>query len=125
MIFLQRVLSLASAMNITKNKLLTDTGLNKNSFVDWERRGTIPGGDVVTKLADYFHVSTDYLLGRTDDPRPVAEQTDPAPVPEGGSRLNTIKIAGRDGSLVERELTDEQLAALKLIVDQLPDADDL
>jgi hypothetical protein len=22
------------------------------------------------KLADYYHVSTDYLLGRTDDPTP-------------------------------------------------------
>lgn len=25
---------------------------------------------VVVKLADYHHVSTDYLLGRTDDPTP-------------------------------------------------------
>ena len=25
---------------------------------------------VVVKLADYYHVSTDYLLGRTDDPTP-------------------------------------------------------
>lgn len=29
---------------------------------------------VVVKLADYYRVSTDYLLGRTDDPTP------PAPV---------------------------------------------
>ncbi len=27
---------------------------------------------VVVKLADYYHVSTDYLLGRTDDPTPPA-----------------------------------------------------
>lgn len=80
MIFLQRVLSLASEMNITKNKLLTDIGLNKNSFVDWEKRGTVPGGDAVIKIADYFHVSTDYLLGRTDDPRLVEEVKEPAPV---------------------------------------------
>ena len=26
--------------------------------------------DVVIKLADYYKVSTDYLLGRTDDPTP-------------------------------------------------------
>ncbi|WP_367186340.1 helix-turn-helix domain-containing protein [Oscillibacter sp.] len=25
---------------------------------------------VVNQLADYYHVSTDYLLGRTDDPTP-------------------------------------------------------
>lgn len=26
--------------------------------------------EVVIKLADYYKVSTDYLLGRTDDPTP-------------------------------------------------------
>lgn len=50
---------------------------------------------------------------------------EPTPAPEDGPKLNKIQIAGRDGSFLERELTDEQLAALKLIVDQLPDADNL
>lgn len=26
--------------------------------------------EVLSKLADFHHTSTDYLLGRTDDPRP-------------------------------------------------------
>lgn len=29
-----------------------------------------PSGDVITRMADLFNVSTDYLLGRTDDPTP-------------------------------------------------------
>lgn len=29
---------------------------------------------VVDRLADYYRVSTDYLLGRTDDPTPPAEK---------------------------------------------------
>ena len=37
---------------------------------------------------------------------------------------NYIQIAGRDGSFLERELTDDQLRALKAILDQMPDADD-
>ena len=37
---------------------------------------------------------------------------------------NIIKIAGRDGSYEERRLTDEQLAALKAILAQMPDASD-
>lgn len=124
MVFLQRVLSLIDSVGINKNKLLTDLGINKSAFINWERRGTIPGGDTLTKIADYFHVSTDYLLGRTDDPRPVGEE-EPNPAPEGGQSLNIIKIAGRDGSHIERKLTDEQMAALKLIIDQFPDADNL
>lgn len=36
--------------------------------------------------------------------------------------LNVLRIAGRDGSYEERLLTDEQLAAVKAIIHQLPDA---
>ncbi len=82
--FLERVTALIVAQKITRNKLLTDLQLDKSSFFNWEKRGTIPSGDVIAKIADYFHVSTDYLLGRTDskEPTPVsgdgldAEQAD-------------------------------------------------
>ena len=40
----------------------------------------------------------------------------------GGTSLNLIKIAGRNGSYEERILTDEQVTALKAILDQMPDA---
>ena len=78
--FLHRVLDLITSRGISKNKLLTDIKINKNAFVDWDKNKTIPGGDVVAKIADYFHVSTDYLLGRTDDPSPVEAGEDPSPL---------------------------------------------
>ncbi len=34
------------------------------------------------QIASYFHVSTDYLLGNTDDPRPTGKKEQPALVPE-------------------------------------------
>ena len=46
--------------------------LNMNRNVYWRyEKGVreIPSWAVL-KLADYYHVSTDYLLGRTDDPTP-------------------------------------------------------
>lgn len=81
--FLQRLLCLIESSGISKNKLLTDLGINKSAIFAWENRGTIPSGEIIAKLADYFQVSTDYLLGRTDDPRP-AEEAEPAPASEGG-----------------------------------------
>jgi len=60
--FLERVLNLIKERRITKNKLLIDLKLSKNSFVDWESRGTIPSGETIVKLAEYFGVSCDYLL---------------------------------------------------------------
>ncbi len=78
--FLERILALCKAQKISKNKLLTDLNLNKSAFVNWGNRGNIPSGDVVAKIADYFHVSTDYLLGRTDDPGPVGAAEEPSPL---------------------------------------------
>lgn len=61
--FLENLLSLLRKKGISKNKMLTDLNLGKNSFVNWEKRGTIPGGDTLNKIAEYFNVSIDYLLG--------------------------------------------------------------
>ncbi|MDY3692972.1 MAG: hypothetical protein SO072_13545 [Dysosmobacter sp.] len=48
----------------------------------------------------------------------------PTPVSESGPARNIIKIAGRDGSFVERELTDEQVALMKNMLDQMKPIDD-
>lgn len=61
--FLENVLHLLSEKGISKNKMLTELKLGKNSFVNWESRGTIPSGTTLHKIAEYFNVSTDYLLG--------------------------------------------------------------
>jgi transcriptional regulator with XRE-family HTH domain len=67
MVFVERSLKLIEKMGITKNKLLIDLGLGKNSFVDWAG-GKTPSAETVLKIADYFNVSTDYLLGKSDNP---------------------------------------------------------
>ena len=65
---LKNVLLLLNQKGVSRNKLLTDLHLGKNSFVNWEKRGTIPGGDTLNKIAEYFNVSTDYLLGNEKTP---------------------------------------------------------
>ncbi len=52
--------------HITRNKMLKDLGLGKNSIINWERRDTLPNGNTLIKIADYFGVSLDYLVGRDD-----------------------------------------------------------
>lgn len=81
--FLTRVKELIKSHGITKNKLLVDVGINTSAFTNWENRNTVPSGEVIAKIADYFHVSTDYLLGRTDDPRPL-DKKEPTPASEDG-----------------------------------------
>jgi repressor LexA len=65
--FIEIVLNLIKQKGISKNKMLTDLGLSKNSIVDWNNRGTIPNGETLSKIAAYFNISTDYLLNGTSN----------------------------------------------------------
>ncbi len=85
--FLERVTELIKFHGITKNKLLLELGINTNAFNNWEKRNTIPSGDIIAKIADYFHVSADYLLGRTDEKEP------PTPVAGDGLDEKDIRLA--------------------------------
>lgn len=51
---------------ITTSKMLADLGMNKSSVLNWKTRGTVPSGATLQKIADYFGVSVDYLLGKTE-----------------------------------------------------------
>jgi Predicted transcriptional regulators len=62
----ERLKKLCHEQGISINVLEERIGLGKNTLYAWKKK--IPGGVNLQKVADYFHVSTDYLLGRTDNP---------------------------------------------------------
>lgn len=70
--FIERILALINDNGITKNKLLSDLKLSRNSFVTWGK-GAMPNSEAILKIADYFNVSTDYLLGREKDTASVTD----------------------------------------------------
>ena len=45
-------------------------GVAQSTVGSWESGAREPNFDTLNRLADYFGVSTDYLLGRTDKPEP-------------------------------------------------------
>lgn len=51
----------------TVTQVLKALGLSTSKGTAW-RNGSIPNGEILEKLADYFGVSIDYLMGRTDNP---------------------------------------------------------
>ena len=65
-VLINRISMLCEQSGITKAKLFDECGLNKN-IVNNLKRGSIPSVDKIAVIADYFHVSVDYLLGRTED----------------------------------------------------------
>lgn len=54
--------------HITISQLLKECGIRKSLIYDLEKRNYTPSIASVYVIADYLDVSTDYLLGRTDEP---------------------------------------------------------
>ncbi|MGT2793272.1 helix-turn-helix domain-containing protein [Streptococcus pasteurianus] len=61
-----RVKELSQKRGISLSKLEETLGLGKNSIYALKRNQ--PSAERLQEIADYFNVSTDYLLGRTDNP---------------------------------------------------------
>lgn len=59
---------LCQKQNITISTLLSECSLTKSFIYDLEKRETSPSCEKITRIADYFNCSVDYLLGRTDVP---------------------------------------------------------
>lgn len=91
--FFERLQSLCIRHNTDVSSVLKELGLSTSKGTAW-RSGSIPKGDVLLKLANYFHVSTDYLLGNTDDPAPVDKIKKPS-TPEGEGHTISFASVGR------------------------------
>lgn len=55
------------AKRITQARLADRLGVSKQSVSNWENNNIQPSVELLEKLADYFAVSTDTLLGRHPD----------------------------------------------------------
>lgn len=66
--FSDRLKELRKANKLSQKALAEAVGMSNTGIQNYELETRIPNVDVVIKLADYFNVSTDYLLGRSDNP---------------------------------------------------------
>ena len=66
--FFNRFKALCDEKNISVYRACTDIGLNRSAVAKWKNGGS-PNGTTAAKLAEYFGVTTDYLLGQ-DQLRP-------------------------------------------------------
>ena len=69
--FWDKFVTLCSAKGISPNGVCADLGLSTATATKW-KKGAIPRDTTLKKIADYFGVSTSYLLGVVDDPDPIA-----------------------------------------------------
>lgn len=83
--------------------------VGKSTVSQWEAGIHEPSLATIGKIADFFGVTTDYLLGRSDDPQGQAQRpdTDDNAAPRGNplERLKDIRVAFR----ADYDLTDEDV----------------
>ncbi len=93
--FAIRIKNLRQSKELNQVQLAEKLGVKKQSISNWENDNIMPSVDMLIRIADFFHVSTDYLLGR--------DAQEPEPV-------QTLDITG---------LTPRQVEHIKFIVDDL------
>lgn len=65
-VFGERLLELRKEKNISQATLAKMLNVSSGIVCLWETDRSEPTAPNLVKLADYFNVSVDYLLGRTD-----------------------------------------------------------
>ena len=69
-----RIKQLREQAGYSQAQLAKRLDVTRSSVNAWEMGLSMPTTQYVVTLAKLFHVSADYLLGLTDEPRPLVQQ---------------------------------------------------
>ncbi|MFQ7748065.1 MAG: helix-turn-helix domain-containing protein [Eubacteriales bacterium] len=80
----ERLRFLRESVRLSQVKMAEIVGVKQSSLNRYELNQTSPTFETLTRYADYFDVSIDYIFGRTDNPqgklyeyKPKIQQSDP------------------------------------------------
>ncbi len=65
-----RLRDLREDKDLTQEELSRAINITQRSYSYYERGDHMIPPEILCRLADYYHTSVDYLLGRTSDPTP-------------------------------------------------------
>ena len=97
---LEKIKELAQKRGISLQKVAEDLGYSINYLYTLKEK--TPKSDRLQEIADYFNVSTDYLLGRTDNPNIATDGDASAP-------LDLRDIAAQSMLFDGKPLTEEDI----------------
>ncbi|WP_312281518.1 helix-turn-helix transcriptional regulator [Oscillibacter sp.] len=87
--------SLCEDKGLSPTRAALEIGLSKSHPTAWKQRGLTPNSDTLKKIADYFSVTTDFLIG--------SEQKEKSPVNIDEELLNS-ELIGRLCRLTPEEM---------------------
>ena len=107
---LEKIKELAQKQGISLQKVAEDLGYSINYLYTLKEK--TPKSDRLQEIADYFNVSTDYLLGRTDNPA-IAKTDTIAGYTSDDLRKMAVNAKTFDG----KPLTEEDIDAIQNIIE--------
>ncbi|HEL1589200.1 TPA: helix-turn-helix transcriptional regulator [Streptococcus suis] len=108
-----RIKSLAQKQGLSINSLEEKLGYSRNTI--YNLKTSKPSTERIAEIADYFNVSTDYLLGRTDNPRIASDETEKFYFE--GKEVDVERLAGTAMRFNGKPLTDEDKKAIQNIIE--------
>ena len=107
---LEKIKELAQKQGISLQKVAEDLGYSINYLYTLKEK--TPKSDRLQEIADYFNVSTDYLLGRTDNPSIANNDTI-----AGYTSDDLRKMAENAKTFDGKPLTEEDIDAIQNIIE--------
>lgn len=74
--FADKLKELRNKEGISQSALGKALNMSQQGIAKWETGSTSPNPEMLRKIADYFNVSVDYLLGNTDIKKDPSEDED-------------------------------------------------
>ena len=106
----EKVRELAKKQGLSLNQVEEKLGYSKNTLYSLKRQKV--SSERLQEIADYFNVSTDYLLGRTDNPAIVSDDTI-----AGYTSDDLRKMAENAKTFDGKPLTEEDIDAIQNIIE--------
>ncbi len=66
--------SLCASIGKPTSVVAQELGIGKSTVTNWKKRGFTPRGEALQRIADYFGVTTDELLGKEKAPTEAGER---------------------------------------------------
>ncbi|HEL2005169.1 TPA: helix-turn-helix transcriptional regulator [Streptococcus suis] len=109
----EKIKELCKKQGISLNQLEDKLGFSQN-YIYSMKKGN-PKVENLQKIADYFNVSTDYLLGRTDNPRIASDE--PEKFYFEGKEVDVEHLASTAMRFNGKPLSDEDKKAIQNIIE--------
>ncbi|MEG0619139.1 MAG: helix-turn-helix transcriptional regulator [Bacilli bacterium] len=97
----KKIKILADKQKISIVELEEKLKFSRNSLYAWKRSN--PSTDKLEAVANYFNVSTDYLLGRTENPN-ITDSEDPSMAKQVMMRMDTNGLSEKEIDEIESEM---------------------